>query len=71
MRFIAIDAKPFANEDSLESERALVPKAEQAWLEGALRNNPNPWTIVVQQQPPYAVAKDRDYPELRDALGVN
>jgi hypothetical protein len=48
VRFIAIDAKPFANEDSLESERALVPKAEQAWLEGALRNNPNPWTIVVQ-----------------------
>jgi hypothetical protein len=60
-----------ANEDALESERALVPTAGLAWLEATLENNPNPWTIVVQHQPLYAFAKDPDYPELRDALGVN
>jgi hypothetical protein len=71
VRFIAIDAKPFANEDSLESERARVPKAELAWLEATLENTPNPWTIVVQHQPLFPVTDDRDYPELRGALGVN
>jgi predicted phosphodiesterase len=70
VRFIAIDANPFANEDYLASERARVRNAQLAWLETALTTNPNPWTIVVQHQPLYAVAKDRDYPELRDALGT-
>ena len=39
-----------------------------AWLEELLRNNPNRWTIVVQHQPIYPIAKGRDYVEMREAL---
>ena len=68
VRFIAIDSNPFANKDYVESERAGVQAAAVAWLRSALSNNPNRWTIVVQHQPIYPVAKGRDYVEMRSAL---
>jgi acid phosphatase type 7 len=40
-----------------------------AWLRGVLASNPNRWTIVVQHMPFYDIAKERDYPNMRAALG--
>jgi hypothetical protein len=40
-----------------------------AWLRRVLANNPNRWTIVVQHMPLYDVAKGRDLPDMRAALG--
>ena len=70
VRFIAIDANPFANEDYVESERERVKSAELAWIEKALSSNPNRWTIVVQHQPLFPVSKERDFPEMRASLGA-
>ena len=70
VRFIAVDVNPFANEDYVESERDRVRTAVVAWLEGLVAHNPNRWTIVVQHQPLFPVAKDRDYPALRSMLGA-
>ncbi len=69
VRFIGLDANPFANEDYVEAERARVQQAELAWLEAVLGHNSARWTIVVAHQTFYAVAKDRDYPELRSKVG--
>jgi 3',5'-cyclic AMP phosphodiesterase CpdA len=68
VRFIAIDSNPFANSDYVESMRAPVQAAVLAWLRTVLSNNPNRWTVVVQHQPVYAVAKGRDYVQMRAAL---
>jgi 3',5'-cyclic AMP phosphodiesterase CpdA len=70
VRFICLDVNPFANEDYVEAERARVQASVAAWLRLALASNPNRWTIVVQHQPLYDVSKDRDYPEMRAALGA-
>jgi hypothetical protein len=69
VRFVAIDANPFANEDYVESERERVQASVIAWLRTVLAGNPNRWTIVIQHQPLYPVAKDRDYPAMRTLLG--
>jgi len=70
VRFVALDANPFANNSYVEAQRPRVQKAVLAWLERVLKNNPNRWTIVVQHQPLYPVAKERDFPEMRAALGA-
>jgi len=70
VRFVALDANPFANHSYVEAQRLRVQKAVLAWLENVLKNNPNRWTIVVQHQPLYPVAKERDFPEMRAALGA-
>ena len=38
------------------------------WLKQTLSKNPNRWTIVVQHQPIYDVAKGREYDDMRKAL---
>jgi 3',5'-cyclic AMP phosphodiesterase CpdA len=69
VRFIAVDANPFANDAYVETARANVQQTILAWLDTLLAHNPNRWTIVVQHQPLYSIAKGRDYPEMRAALG--
>jgi hypothetical protein len=69
VRFVCIDVNPFANQGYAETERARVRASVIAWLRRVLANNPNRWTIVVQHMPLYDVAKDRDSPEMRAALG--
>ncbi len=69
VRFIALDVAAFASEEFVPSERMRVQTGELAWLSDLLSNNPNRWTIVVQHQPFYAVANDRDYRDMRAALG--
>jgi 3',5'-cyclic AMP phosphodiesterase CpdA len=68
VRMIALDVNVFANEDFDPAAKSRVQKKELAWLEQTLRNNPNRWTIVVQHQPIYAVAKGREYAEMRAVL---
>ena len=68
LRLIALDANVFANESFVASEKERVWKAQLAWLKRTLSNNPNHWTIVLQHQPLYAMAKGRDYKEMREAL---
>jgi 3',5'-cyclic AMP phosphodiesterase CpdA len=68
VRFISLDVNVYSNEAFAESAKERVGKMQLVWLEELLRNNPNRWTIVVQHQPIYPIAKGRDYVEMREAL---
>jgi hypothetical protein len=69
VRFISLDVNAFANEDFVDAARARVQSSVTAWLRGVLTDNPNRWTVLVQHQPLYDVAKDRDYGDMRAQLG--
>ncbi len=68
VRFISLDVNVYSNEAFAESAKQRVGGKQLAWLEELLKNNPNRWTIVVQHQPMYPLAKGRDYVEMRRAL---
>jgi len=68
VRFISLDVNVYSNEAFAESAKQRVGKMQLAWLEDLLKENPNRWTIVVQHQPMYPIAKGRDYVEMREAL---
>jgi 3',5'-cyclic AMP phosphodiesterase CpdA len=68
VRFVSLDVNVYSNEAFAESAKARVGKMQLAWLEELLKDNPNRWTIVVQHQPMYPIAKGRDYVEMREAL---
>ena len=57
---LLFDVNAFANEDFEATARKRVQEKQIAWLHQVLGNNPNRWTIVVQHQPIYAVAKGRE-----------
>jgi 3',5'-cyclic AMP phosphodiesterase CpdA len=40
---------------------------QAAWLDEVLRENPQPWTVVVLHHPLFSVSEGRDEPDLRDA----
>jgi 3',5'-cyclic AMP phosphodiesterase CpdA len=65
---VALDVNAFANEDFEAAAKQRVQEKQLAWLNQVLGSNPNRWTIVVQHQPIYAVAKGREYAEMRTAL---
>jgi len=67
-RFVALDVNVFANEAFDASAKTRIAQAQLAWLDKTLADNPHPWTIVVQHQPIYPVAKGRDYEQMRAAL---
>jgi 3',5'-cyclic AMP phosphodiesterase CpdA len=68
VRFISLDVNVYSNEEFAQSAKRRVGEMQLAWLEKLLRDNPNRWTIVVQHQPMYPIAKGRDYVEMRAAL---
>ncbi len=68
VRFISLDVNVYSNEAFAESAKDRVGTMQLAWLENLLKDNPNRWTIVVQHQPMYAIAKGRDYVEMRAVL---
>jgi 3',5'-cyclic AMP phosphodiesterase CpdA len=68
VRMVALDVNAFANEDFEAAAKQRVQEKQLAWLNQVLGNNPNRWTIVVQHQPIYAVAKGREYAEMRAVL---
>lgn len=67
-RFVVLDVNVFANEAFDSQAKQRVWDAQVIWLNKVLSNNPNHWTIVVQHQPLYAMAKGRDYQEMRAVL---
>ncbi len=68
VRIIALDVSAFAGDDILPTRRSRVRPAEIAWLADVLASNPNPWTVVVQHHPIFAISKGRDYSSLRRAI---
>ena len=50
---------------SLNSNEGVEKQTK--WLEGALADNPNRWTVVTFHHPMYSAAKGRDNPHLRTA----
>jgi 3',5'-cyclic AMP phosphodiesterase CpdA len=68
VRVIALDVNVFANEDFAPDAAERVRRRQLEWLERILRDNPNRWTIVVQHQPAYPMARGRRYLEMRAAL---
>lgn len=68
VRFVAIDVNVFANADFEASAKQRVWDKQLEWLNGVLSKNPNRWTIVIQHQPIYDVAKGREYDDMRKAL---
>ena len=69
LRLVVIDVNAFTNDDYRESQRSRVQAAELAWLKRVLGANRQRWTVIVQHQPMYSVAKARDYAAMRTALG--
>jgi 3',5'-cyclic AMP phosphodiesterase CpdA len=65
---VALDVNVWANEDFEAGAKKRVQEKQLAWLNQVLGNNPNRWTIVVQHQPIYAIAQNREYAEMRAAL---
>ena len=49
---------------SLNSNEKL--KEQIPWLENALANNPNRWTVITFHHPIYSPAKNRDNPQVRE-----
>jgi len=68
VRFISLDVNVYSNAAFAESARTRVGRRQLIWLEELLKENPNRWTIVVQHQPMYPIAKGRDHVEMREAL---
>jgi 3',5'-cyclic AMP phosphodiesterase CpdA len=68
VRFLSLDVNVYSNEAFAQSEKQRIGEMQLAWLEERLKENPNRWTIVVQHQPIYPIAKGRDYVEMREAL---
>jgi hypothetical protein len=68
VRLVFLDVNAFANENFEPAERTRVQKKELEWLNAILGNNPNFWTIVVQHQAIFSIAKNRNYAEMRAAL---
>lgn len=68
VRLLALDVNVFANEAFQADAKQRVWDRQLAWLNQVLGNNPNAWTIVVQHQTIYAMAKGREYAEMRAVL---
>ncbi len=68
VRVIALDVNPFEKLSKSPPEREQIRDREFAWLEETLKNNPNPWTVVLQHHPVHALKQSRDYPEMRAML---
>jgi len=68
-RFVVVDVNVFANEEFDPAAKQRIWDSQLAWLSKVFSNNPNHWTIVLQHQPLYAMAKGRDYQEMRAVLG--
>jgi hypothetical protein len=63
-----LDANPYANEDFSKEDAKRIAQQQIVWLREVMAHNPNRWTVVLQHQTQYSIAKDRNYPEMRAAL---
>jgi len=67
-RLVFVDVNAFANEDFEAGARKRIQEKEVEWLNKILGNNPNSWTIIVQHQAIFSIAKNRNYAEMRATL---
>src|SRR5262249_4916441 len=68
VRFVFLDVNAFANEAFQPTLKKRAQEKELQWLNRTLGQNPNSWTIVVQHQAIFSIAKNRNYAEMRAAL---
>jgi hypothetical protein len=68
VRFVALDVDAFAADEFEPAQRDHIRAATVTWLRQVLAANPGRWTVVVQHQTMYAIAKNRDYAAMRAAL---
>jgi 3',5'-cyclic AMP phosphodiesterase CpdA len=68
VRFVVVDVNVFSNESFDASAKQRVWDSELAWLDQVLKDKGDRWLIVMQHQPIYAMAKGRDYDEMRAVL---
>jgi len=67
VRFISLNVNRMENEKQFDENRATIEQ-QVAWVEKALKNNPNHWTIVCQHQALYSMAQKRNYARMREML---
>ncbi len=67
VRFISLNVNMMENEKNFDAVKPMIEK-EAAWLDKALKDNPNHWTVVFQHQGMYSMAHNRDYVKMREAL---
>lgn len=69
VRFVVIDANCFDGQDNAQvPARERIRDAQVAWVKKTLESNPNPWAVVLQHQPVFPIAHQRDYPEMQTML---
>ena len=66
-RFIGMNVNAMENDSDFEVNRGNIMK-QAAWLEDALKNNPNRWTVVFQHQGMFSMAHGRNYIKMREVL---
>jgi hypothetical protein len=67
VRFLSLNVNILENETNFDANRPAIEQMA-AWVDKALQNNPNRWTIVAQHQGMYSMAQDRNYARMREIL---
>ena len=67
VRFLSLNVNILENEKDFDSNRPIIEQMA-AWVDKALTNNPNRWTIVTQHQGMYSMAEKRNYVKMREML---
>ena len=67
VRFLSLNVNILENEKNFDANRPAIEQMA-AWVDKALQNNPNHWTIVTQHQGMYSMAQDRNYARMREML---
>jgi hypothetical protein len=67
VRFLSLNVNILENEKDFDANRPIIEQMV-AWVDKALTNNPNRWTIVTQHQGMYSMAEKRNYVKMREML---
>lgn len=67
VRFISLNVNIMEDEKNFEANRPMI-ELMAAWVEAALKNNPNRWTVISQHQGMYSMAQKRNYAKMREIL---
>ncbi|MDR3701453.1 MAG: metallophosphoesterase family protein [Candidatus Sulfopaludibacter sp.] len=67
VRFLSLNVNLLENEKNFDANRPAIGQMV-AWVDKALDNNPNRWTIVTQHQGMYSMAEKRNYVKMREML---
>jgi 3',5'-cyclic AMP phosphodiesterase CpdA len=67
VRFLSLNVNILENERDFDANRPAIEQIA-AWVDKALKNNPNHWTIVCQHQGMYSMAEKRNYVKMREVL---